>query len=221
MFFDALGEGRSLRSFHNSLKASRDQFDSHIDSGRTGWRVRGLPKPLPEKDQRIFDRWKERSEAELWEVVKPFVDFSVATVPKEVLNDLKAEQGAETERVQTGTEGKKRGRISRKAERSPSLRSAALKTHGAKCQICGFDYEEAYGAWGKGFIEIHHIELLADAPAEGRKVNPISDLAAVCANCHRMLHRRAKTVLTLEQVRAMIRPDAIKNWAESLKDPNL
>ncbi len=41
MFFDRLASGRSLRSFHNSLKATRDQFDSHVDSGRRGWLVDG------------------------------------------------------------------------------------------------------------------------------------------------------------------------------------
>ena len=44
-FFDALAAGRSLRTFHNSLKATRDQFDSHVDSGRRGWRVDGEPNP--------------------------------------------------------------------------------------------------------------------------------------------------------------------------------
>ena len=32
-FFETLGAGRSLGSFHNSLKAARDQFDGHVDSG--------------------------------------------------------------------------------------------------------------------------------------------------------------------------------------------
>ena len=37
-FFDQLADGRTLRSFHNSMKATRDQFDSqlvfHVDIGK-------------------------------------------------------------------------------------------------------------------------------------------------------------------------------------------
>ena len=216
IFFDALGEGRTLRSFHNSLKASRDQFDSHVESGRKGWWVGGEPKPLLEKDRRILDRWLSRSDDDLWEAVKDFADLAVADVPSSVLNDLKSQQEQEVERVTTGIEGKKSARISLKAERSPSLRAKALEVHGARCQVCGFDYGATYGAWGRGFIEIHHLELLADAPDQGREINPKEDLAAVCANCHRMMHRKSKIVLSIAEVRSMINPGALREWAEAL-----
>ena len=73
-----------------------------------------------------------------------------------------------------------------------------------------FDFEGTYGAWGRGFAEVHHIQELGAAPAEGVDVDPSTDLAVVCSNCHRMIHRKAKRVLPLEELRNII-ADASKS----------
>ncbi|MEU4655773.1 HNH endonuclease [Streptomyces sp. NPDC023723] len=56
------------------------------------------------------------------------------------------------------------------------------------CETCGFDFEAIYGPRGAGYIECHHVVPLHEA-GEGR--TKLSDLALICANCHRMIHRRA------------------------------
>lgn len=56
------------------------------------------------------------------------------------------------------------------------------------CEACGFDFEATYGPRGAGYIECHHVVPLHKA-GEGR--TKLSDLALICANCHRMIHRRA------------------------------
>ena len=204
-FFDSLAAGRSLRSFHNSLKATRDQFDSHVDSGRQGWRVDGEPKPLPERDAVVLDTWGSRSEGELWRAVRSFWDSEVAHIPTSVLDDLEVEsEQADEEEVSLGREGRSRAIVSRVRERSLRLRAAALALHGYLCQVCGFDFEATYGAWGRGFAEVHHVQELGAAPAEGVEVDPSTDLAVVCSNCHRMIHRRAKRALSLTELRRII-----------------
>lgn len=55
------------------------------------------------------------------------------------------------------------------------------------CEVCGFDFYEAYGDLGKGFIEAHHRVPLSKLDCE--KIIKLKDLALVCSNCHRMLHR--------------------------------
>lgn len=55
------------------------------------------------------------------------------------------------------------------------------------CEVCDFDFLECYGEPGRGFAECHHTVPLADAAFD--TVTRISDLAIVCANCHRVLHR--------------------------------
>ena len=203
-FFDALSAGRSLRSFHNSLKATRDQFDSHVDSGRRGWRIDGDPKPLPRRDAAILDTWRSQTEDELWHAVQSYWDSSVVSIPPSVLNDLEAESDEAEEKVYLGVDGKTRAIVSRVRERSPRLRAAALEIHGYLCQVCGFDFERTYGAWGREFAEVHHVQELGAAPPEGVEVDPSTDLAVVCSNCHRMIHRRAKRALSLAELRTMI-----------------
>ncbi|URZ06804.1 HNH endonuclease [Clostridium felsineum] len=56
------------------------------------------------------------------------------------------------------------------------------------CQICGFDFYKYYGEIGENYIEGHHKVPLGEIKEES-KTSP-SDILLVCANCHRMLHRR-------------------------------
>lgn len=69
------------------------------------------------------------------------------------------------------------------------------------CESCGFDYHKVYGTLGEGFIECHHIEPLAgyDATRETK----LADLALLCANCHRMIHRNGQ-VKSIEELRKCI-----------------
>jgi 5-methylcytosine-specific restriction protein A len=78
-------------------------------------------------------------------------------------------------------------------ERNKGLRkkkiSSVLRQGGRlACEACDFDFEEVYGDRGAGYIECHHVVPL-HAAGEGR--TKLSDLALICANCHRMIHRRA------------------------------
>lgn len=204
-FFDALAAGRSLRTFHNSLKATRDQFDSHVDSGRRGWWLDGSPRRLPERDAAILDNWGARSQDDLWKAVRPYWASGIISITTPVLDDLVVEsERTDVEEVFLGREGQSQAIVSRVRERSPRLRAAALEIHGYKCQACGFDFEHTYGAWGRGFAEVHHLQQLGAAPPEGLEVSPKTDLAVVCSNCHRMIHRKAKRALSLAELRKVL-----------------
>lgn len=69
------------------------------------------------------------------------------------------------------------------------------------CEVCGIEFSEFYGEVGRGYIEVHHRLPLAES---GPRRTRLEDLALVCPNCHRMLHRdRTATVETLrDQVRS-------------------
>jgi 5-methylcytosine-specific restriction protein A len=56
------------------------------------------------------------------------------------------------------------------------------------CQICGFDFENEYGKIGKDFIEAHHTTPISEMKKDHK--TKIEDIAILCANCHRMTHRR-------------------------------
>jgi 5-methylcytosine-specific restriction protein A len=69
------------------------------------------------------------------------------------------------------------------------------------CECCEFDFASFYGPLGNGFAECHHITPLSSL-ASTRKTK-LADLAIVCANCHRMLHRSGNH-LTIVQLRDML-----------------
>ena len=56
------------------------------------------------------------------------------------------------------------------------------------CEVCGFDFFQRYGEAGWKFIECHHKVPLAE-PTNDKLPTQLIDLALVCSNCHRMLHR--------------------------------
>lgn len=55
------------------------------------------------------------------------------------------------------------------------------------CEVCGFDFKEAYGDHGDGFCEVHHLQPLSKA--DGVVKTEMRDLAIICSNCHRIIHR--------------------------------
>ncbi len=55
------------------------------------------------------------------------------------------------------------------------------------CEACGFDFEKAYGSLGKGYIECHHLIPLSNF--DSKKETKMEDLALLCSNCHRMIHK--------------------------------
>jgi 5-methylcytosine-specific restriction protein A len=88
-------------------------------------------------------------------------------------------------------EGRLLTRLHRFRERDRKLverkKAAALARQGSlPCEVCGFDFAATYGTLGERFIEAHHILPLAQA---GATTTRLADLALVCSNCHRMLHR--------------------------------
>ena len=100
-------------------------------------------------------------------------------------------------------EGKKKIYYSTKYERNGYCRAQAIKIHGCKCSVCGFDFETVYGKLGIGYTEIHHRKPLHSLEEE-MEVNPEADLVPVCSNCHRMLHRRRDRIITIEELRNIV-----------------
>lgn len=95
--------------------------------------------------------------------------------------------------------------IARKRERDPRLRgdkiaAAIASGEAVACEVCGFDFDTTYGTRGSGYIEVHHVRPLHYT---GPIQTALSDLALLCANCHRMCHRGPW--ITPAQLAAMIR----------------
>lgn len=90
--------------------------------------------------------------------------------------------------------------------RNPALRAAAIQIHGPRCAACSFDFEVVYGAAGAGYIEIHHLDPLAERVAtagQSSSQTSVNDVVPLCANCHRVVHRR-RPALSLAELKAAL-----------------
>jgi predicted HNH restriction endonuclease len=96
-------------------------------------------------------------------------------------------------------------------ERSRRLRDAAVAYYASQgalqCEVCGFSFERTYGDLGRGFIEIHHKKPIFCLDGQGIEqaiARAIRDVAALCANCHRIVHRKRNAVLSIEELRSLL-----------------
>lgn len=106
----------------------------------------------------------------------------------------------------------RRYRQHRSIERNPSAARKAKGVHGHICQGCAFDFERIYGPAGYTYIEAHHLTPLSELP-EDKPVNldPRADFAVLCANCHRMMHRKDGPK-TIAELRSLFRVPALREW---------
>jgi len=101
--------------------------------------------------------------------------------------DTSDENGPSSEAVAE----RRRYRYHRRIERNPKASNEAKRIHGYLCQTCGFDFYTVYGDLGRNYIEAHHLTPLSELPEDKPvSLDPKNDFRVLCANCHRMIHRR-------------------------------
>lgn len=88
-----------------------------------------------------------------------------------------------------GVEDLTKLRTHKRLERKAKLAKDAKKYHGYTCQACGFNFEKIYGSIGRNFIEAHHLKSLWTMKGTKVELDPRTDFAVLCPNCHRMIHR--------------------------------
>ena len=81
-------------------------------------------------------------------------------------------------------------------------------TGGLSCEVCGFDFSATYGSLGEGFCEVHHLSPLSTS--DESVTTTLADLAVLCSNCHRIIHR-SDPMLSVSELAAVVRN----------RDPNL
>jgi hypothetical protein len=67
-------------------------------------------------------------------------------------------------------------------------KEAVLSSTGRlSCEVCGFDFSTTYGSLGEGFCKVHHLSPLS--ASDDSVITTLVDLAVICSNCHRIIHR--------------------------------
>lgn len=190
-----------LRSLpYHSLAARKPSFRNPdgVSFKIQNLRQVGTGKGLPNTSRVDREVWQELGQrpdevARLASLIRAEAIES-ALSPDEVDDDSEFAEG------RTVTESHKR------RERSPRLRRkfiASRRVKGAlECEICG--HREPTHQFGEALFEAHHILPLA--LGQERKTR-LKDLALLCANCHRMLHRAIsvnKRWLSISEARTLL-----------------
>ena len=103
-------------------------------------------------------------------------------------------------------EGSANYRLHRSYERDKTIVKKAkakryAETGRLECEVCDFDFYDTYGIIGLGYIEAHHRIPVSQLGA--LKKTRVRDLALVCSNCHRILHR-TKSVKSVKELRVLL-----------------
>jgi 5-methylcytosine-specific restriction protein A len=165
---------RNVNGVFMKLQNLKAVDPDYTADGRTG-----LGAGATQRERTLFDRYaNKRDELQaLAEQIRKRVEEGGQALP---------------EIPEEGEEGAVEGRLlyrvhkTRERKKSEEKKRAVLKVKGRlECEACGFDFLATYGERGRGFAECHHKLPLSS----GVRKTYLRDLAIVCANCHRMLHR--------------------------------
>lgn len=90
-------------------------------------------------------------------------------------------------------------------ERNPTIIKMAKENYkkqnkNLECQVCGFSFT-VYGEVGKDYIEAHH--TIPVSQMTGKSKTKIEDIALVCSNCHKMLHRK-RPWLKMSEIKSLL-----------------
>jgi len=101
-------------------------------------------------------------------------------------------------------EGEKKKTNGISTTRNGAAREECLRLYGLDCTVCDFNFGNIFGAHGKGFIHVHHLNPIAATDGQ-YEINPTEDLRPVCPNCHAMLHRgMGDTPLSINELKQII-----------------
>jgi 5-methylcytosine-specific restriction protein B len=72
LFYQSLGDGRTILEFEHSLKNTRDGFDAYFtNTKREGWKDKeGNPGKLPSDARVVFEKFEKLSELDVFNVIK-------------------------------------------------------------------------------------------------------------------------------------------------------
>jgi len=133
---------------------------------------------------------------------KKHVSRVLSLIQKGFLDEL-----PDVDRYLSGKEGNPRLVSHLKRERNLKIvkekKKQVLKLEGKLCcEVCDFDFKKTYGKYGEDFCEAHHLKQLSKT--DGEVETTLQDLAIVCSNCHRIIHKNIP-MLTINKLKRALK----------------
>lgn len=187
---------------------------THRKNGITTFRIKALWKDaflLPSDNRSLMIPRAVKGgigQSNVWYANTPESDEHVSKVKNLIANFDENLHIPDIDQEAMGAEGNPRFRAHIQRERNSKIvkekKRITLKEKGhLKCEVCSFDFFEFYGEDGYGFCEVHH--LIPLHKSDGVIITKSSDLAIVCSNCHRIIHKTTPMISISELSKKIIR----------------
>lgn len=203
LFFPVAGDGREFQRFASSMDNARWAMNANFENGGRIWQdAKGHAPGLRGRYAELARELNSESDAEIEDRIISIFGISLGRTARphtvsaeEALSELGGVPHNEEE--QSWAEGDVRIVQHLKLERVrnsqavKSKREAVRLAHDGRlaCEHCDIDWYEHYGPEVvEGIFDIHHTIPLSQMD-EGHET-VIGDLLCLCANCHRIEHRR-------------------------------
>ena len=193
--------GPSLGNSYRKLKGDRFVDKVKDDAKYLKWRVSPdnvvrTSQPIP-IDKEVFN-------TKNYHITTPTVldktDFDTLYSLAEAVDDVLIDYADDSEFPEGGEVERKHKARERNQALIKRAKDRFKQTHGRLyCQICRFDFSLKYGEIGNDFIEAHHTVPISSGEIKTR----VKDIAMVCSNCHKMLHRK-RPWLKMKQLKRLI-----------------
>lgn len=207
---------KRIRPFFESINLKEGEekeivlnYQQNLFSAKIKVQANGSPRHRLKWEKRftlLINEYANRapSEVKIYFIYDDEDTYKVSLSHTDIIHTVHTDVIAEdTEQYGARVEGRITSYYGKKYERDPINRELAIQIHGVTCAVCQFNYEQQYGERGRDFIEIHHIKPLSSLGGS-TEINPYKDLVPLCANCHRMVHRRKDHVLTMEELKEIL-----------------
>jgi len=158
-------------------------FDVPVLAKQNGQFIENIPS------NRLSNYWRDgvrKVSEDIYNKILSYVHQGQQTIIK--LEKEALEEGFDSMLI-SYEEGNRTLRYTTRSERNPLLTKKAIALHGTNCCICNFNFGQFYGPYAEGLIHIHHLVPISTFE-KAKKVNPLTDLVPVCANCHIVIHRK-------------------------------
>lgn len=182
-----LGEINQETSVALKRRVGRSEFNRpFLEKYENGATFYGIYDPTRQSAEKVSSHFCARAEA--------FFEDVSRSLPRATSED---EQGE----IYPRCENRKKVASHLHRERSKLLATECKIRDKHQCQVCGLRFEDAYGKIGQEFAEAHHLVPLNQLRENVKTC--LEDLAAVCANCHRMLHKMAGKRGDIQKLRTL------------------
>ncbi|MCB0274863.1 MAG: HNH endonuclease [Calditrichaeota bacterium] len=178
-FFIDIGAGPQVKKSAQWLVDDKNIIPVFIKQASHNWRYQGEFRAAGLS----YD-----SQYRQWEGVR---EIAIAVLFLEQVKGIELSDNAEIE-FPGQMEGNKKLRLHYVRERKPGLakfkKELLLKKDGClRCEVCGLNSRDLPEEIGLACFEVHHRVPLASL--EDKSFTTLEDLAILCANCHRMIHK--------------------------------